>query len=81
MYLHIGNNNIVNKKNIIGFFDYKITKNNIKENIINKEQIKEDKIKSIIVVEENEIMKNYISNISTNALAKRKLKKGIDFIE
>lgn len=73
MYIHIGNNNIVNTKSIIGFFDYKILKNNIKENVINREQIKEDKIKSIIVVEEHEIIKNYISNISTNALAKRKL--------
>lgn len=73
MYIHIGNNNIVNKKNIIGFFDYKIVKNNINKNIINKEQVEEDKIKSIIVIEENNEIKNYISNISTNTLGKRKL--------
>ncbi len=81
MYIHLGNNNIVNKKNIIGFFNYKVVKNNISEKIMNKEQVEEEKIKSVIVIQENNEIKNYISNISTNTLRKRNLKKGIDFLE
>lgn len=79
MYLHIGNNVILNKKDIIFILDYE----NLKENNIFKEfctnidknnitDISEGKPKSIIITKENDILKGYISNISSTTLAKRK---------
>lgn len=79
MYLHIGNNVILNKKDIIFILDYE----NLKENNIFKEfctnidknnitDISEGKTKSIIITKENDILKGYISNISSTTLAKRK---------
>lgn len=73
MYIHIGNNNIVSINEIIGFFNYKVVKNNFENNFENKNKLKEEKIKSIIITEKNSKQKNYISNISTNTLSKRKL--------
>ena len=77
MYLHIGNNVILNKKEFI--LDYE----NLKENNIFKEfctnidknniaDISEGKPKSIIITKEKDILKGYISNISSTTLAKRK---------
>ena len=79
MYLHIGNNVILNKKDIIFILDYE----NLKENNIFKEfctnidknnitDISEGKTKSIIITKEKDILKGYISNISSTTLAKRK---------
>ncbi len=79
MYLHIGNNVILNKKDIIFILDYE----NLKENNIFKEfctnidknnitDISEGKPKSIIITKEKDILKGYISNISSTTLAKRK---------
>ncbi len=79
MYLHIGNNVILNKKDIIFILDYE----NLKENNIFKEfytnidknnitDISEGKPKSIIITKENDILKGYISNISSTTLGKRK---------
>ena len=79
MYLHIGNNVILNKKDIIFKLDYE----NLKENNIFKEfctnidknnitDISEGKPKSIIITKEKDILKGYISNISSTTLAKRK---------
>ena len=79
MYLHIGNNVILNKKDIIFILDYE----NLKDNNIFKEfctnidknnitDISEGKPKSIIITKEKDILKGYISNISSTTLAKRK---------
>ncbi len=79
MYLHIGNNVIINKENIIFILDYE----NLKDNKIfkefyegidknNKYDISEGKAKSIIITKENNIIKAYISNISSTTLGKRK---------
>ena len=73
MYIHIGNNNIVNMNEVIGFFNYKVVKNIFENNFENKNQFEEEKIKSIVITEKNNKQKNYISNISTNTLSKRKL--------
>ena len=79
MYLHIGNNVILNKKDIIFILDYE----NLKENNIFKQfctnidknnitDISEGKPKSIIITKEKDILKGYISNISSTTLTKRK---------
>ena len=79
MYLHIGNNVIINKENIIFILDYE----NLKDNKIfkefyegidknNKYDISEGKAKSIIITKENNIIKAYISNISSTTIAKIK---------
>lgn len=77
MYLHIGNNIILRKEDIIGIFDYKEMQENkissqflekIKNNIINYEVRGE---KSIILTKEKGIMKGYLSNISSITLLKR----------
>lgn len=73
MYIHIGNNNIVSINEVIGFFNYKVVKNNFENNFENENQLKVEKIKSIVITEKNSKQKNYISNISTNTLSKRKL--------
>lgn len=81
MYLHIGNDIIIKKENIIAIFNLeKINKNKnfnsfierIKEKnkVIN---IGEEKGKSMIIVEENKDIKVYISNISSVTLAKRNM--------
>lgn len=80
MYLHIGNDIILKKKNILFILDYK----NLKDNkVFNKflEKIEEKNIidisnnnaKSIIITKENDILKGYISNISSNTLSNRKI--------
>ena len=73
MYVHIGNSNIVNFKDVIGFFDYKILDESIEKKIINKNEFEESKIKSIVITEKNKEIKNYLSNISTITLQKRKV--------
>ena len=73
MYKNIGNNIIINTKEIIGFFNYKTLKNIKNSDFVNKKQVEEDKIKSIIITENKNEVKKYISNISTQTLSKRKL--------
>ncbi len=79
MYLHIGNDIIIKKKDILFILDYK----NLKENRILKKLIEKidkknitdisgQKQKTIIITKENETLKGYISNISSNTLGKRK---------
>lgn len=77
MYLHIGNNIILKKEEIIGIFDYKEMQENkisskflekIKSNIMNNEILAE---KSIILTIEKGEMKGYLSNISSITLLKR----------
>lgn len=74
MYKNIGNNIIISTKEIIGFFNYKTFKNaNKKQDFENINQVEEEKIKSIIITENNKQVKKYISNISTQTLSKRKV--------
>lgn len=79
MYLHIGNDIIIKKENVLFILDYK----NLKENKTLKnfiEKIEKKNItdisgqnqKSIIITKENETLKGYISNISSNTLGRRK---------
>lgn len=80
MYLHIGNDIVLKKEKILFILDYETLQNNSafneflknlkKENIID---ISSGKRKSIIITKEDNIIKGYISNISSNTLAKRKV--------
>lgn len=80
MYLHIGKDVIIKNDTIIGIFDLEYIKNTqeykkmydeLKEkgNIIN---IADDSKKTFILVEENEVRKGYITNISSSTIGKRK---------
>lgn len=79
MYLHIGKDLIIKDKNILFILNYKnLKENNIfkkfmnnldKKNIID---ISNNNAKSIIITEESKTTTGYITNISTNALQKRK---------
>lgn len=85
MFVHIGNNYIIDSKNVIGMFDFetldtgknfeKIFKQ-LKEsnNIID---ISQGKLKTLIITVEEGVTKGYISNISAVTLGNRieKLKK------
>lgn len=79
MFLHIGNNNIINTKDIIGIYDIESIKNTkeYKKMII---QLKEEhhlfvekdiEEKTLILTREEKEIKGYISNISSITLAKR----------
>lgn len=79
MYLHIGKDEMIKKEDILFILDYK----NLKEDKIfqdfiqnipkeNKKDISGENPKSIIITKENEKIKVYISNISSNTLASRK---------
>ncbi len=79
MYLHIGNDIILKNQNILFILDYK----NLKEDKVFKDffekidkkniiDISDKEPKSLIITKENEIIKGYISNISSNTLQKRK---------
>lgn len=80
MYLHIGNDIILEKKNILFILDYKNLKDNKvfynflegieKKNIID---ISSGNAKSIVITKENGEIKGYISNISSNTLSNRKI--------
>ena len=79
MYLHIGNNEIVKKEDIIFILNYDILKDNkmYKEFMKRVDEIKlictKDNIKSVIIIKNNEKLKAYLSNISSVTLSKRKL--------
>lgn len=79
MYLHIGNDKIIKKENIIGIFDYeglqqqeslKKVLDKIKENC-KIEDISNQNPKTMIMVKEKDKIKVYLSNISSVTLAKR----------
>lgn len=78
MYLHIGNDILIKKENIIAIFN--LEKINLKkdfqeflESIIieNKNDIENEKKKSIIIVKQENKIKGYYSNISSVTLQKR----------
>lgn len=78
MYLHIGKNVILKTKDIIGIFDINIQKSKEISNIVGqlaeKNQITDvsDGIKkSLILIKDGNIVKGYLSNISSVTLAKR----------
>ncbi|MBO5141879.1 MAG: hypothetical protein J6C46_02570 [Clostridia bacterium] len=73
MYLHIGNNDMVLIRNVIGVFDIekiKDSKYNKKfiENISEKD-LKENK--TIVLTQENGLLKKYLTNISVMTINKR----------
>lgn len=78
MYLHIGKDIVLKNKDILFILDYDSLKENRvfnkfiekvdKKNIFD---ISDNKPKSIIITKENNIIKGYISNISSNTLGKR----------
>jgi len=78
MYLHIGKDVILKKENILFILDYENLKENKnfndffnkidKKNIVD---ISDDKPKSIIITKENEVVKGYLSNISSTTLSNR----------
>ena len=68
MYLHIGNDFIIDTRNIIGIFNLETVNKNESNKII---KVCEDNEKSSILYrKENEIIE-YITNISTTTLLKR----------
>lgn len=80
MYLHIGKDEMIKKENILFLLDYKGLKENkvfldFWENIPkeNKIDISLNKPKTVIITKENQKVKAYISNISSNTLASRKM--------
>ena len=78
MYLHIGKNQIIKMKDIIGIFDIELKKTkeviHIMERLKQNHQlidVSEAMEKSLILVKEDKIEKGYLSNISPTTLAKR----------
>lgn len=79
MYLHIGNDKIIKKENIIGIFDYEgLKKEETLKKVLEKiqqtckiEDISQQNPKTMIMVKENDKIKVYLSNISSLTLAKR----------
>lgn len=74
MYLHIGKNDILLLKDIIGIFDIEIIKNS-EENkkFLQQFNFSED-AKSIIITNKNKQTKGHVSNISMLTLQKRVVK-------
>ncbi len=79
MYLHIGKDEMIKKENILWILDYKGLKENKTFQEFFNHIPKEDKIdisqnqpKTAIITKENNKLKAYISNISSNTLANRK---------
>ena len=81
MYLHIGKDFVIKKKDIIGIFnidyikntkEYKSMYRNLEEknNLIN---VSEKQEKTFILLENNRNIKGYITNIGSNTIGKRKM--------
>ena len=79
MYLHIGKNCAIKNNSIIGIFSYDNIKNtkefkrlyeNMDKNIID---ISDKQPKSFILIEKDNIIKGYVTNIGTNTIKKRKM--------
>ena len=79
MYLHIGNNILINKNEIIGIFDIESLKNNKKNlldynKMINDNEIidiSDGKQKTYILLKQKHKILIYISNISSLTIEKR----------
>ena len=79
MYLHIGNNNIVEQKDLIAIYNIETIKETeeykrIIEDLENKHLlIKEEGMdeKSLIIIKKDDNIIGYISNISSTTIAKR----------
>lgn len=79
MYLHIGNNNIVEQKDLIAIYNIETIKETeeykrIIEYLENKHLlIKEEGMdeKSLIIIKKDDNIIGYISNISSTTIAKR----------
>ena len=79
MFIHLGNDIVVNKKNIVGIFDIENTTTGKNTSKILEKATKEKRVvnvsyempKSFVVCMENGIEKIYISQISVATLRKR----------
>ena len=81
MYLHIGKDVVIKKKDIIGIFNIEYIKNTKEyksmytfleegNNLIN---VSEKQEKTFILLENNKNIKGYITNIGSNTIGKRKM--------
>ena len=79
MYLHIGKNYAIKNNSIIGIFSYDNIKNTrefkgLYENMSNKIiDISEKQPKSFILIEKDNEVLGYVTNIGTNTIKKRKM--------
>ena len=79
MFLHIGKDKVIEKKDLICVLDIESLKindkiNNILENLEKEKNIidiSDNNRKTLILVNENNNIKGYISNISSTTLGKR----------
>ena len=85
MYLHIGNDVIVNSKNIVGIFDIEnTTVSRLGKNFLGEAQRRSEVIyateelpKSYIIVRKNKKNTIYISSMSTQVLMRRSLEDDV----
>ena len=81
MYLHIGKDCVIKKKDIIGIFNIEYIKNTKeyksmytslaeKYNLIN---VSDKQNKTFILVENNKKIRGYITNIGSNTIGKRRM--------
>jgi len=79
LYLHIGNNDMVLVRNVIGVFDLdKIKNNNNNSKFLSKiteKEIKENK--TVVLTIENGLLKPYYTNISVMTIKKR-IERGLN---
>ena len=78
MYLHIGNNRIIKKENILFLLNYEKIQNDetvkkFLENIEEKIDYDIENPKTIVITKENDKVKAYVSNISSTTIAKRNM--------
>ncbi len=79
MYVHIGKDVVINSDNIISILDIEsLEKNKKLENVLQNLKISDNIIdvseknkKSLIILEKNNKIMGYITNISSSTLAKR----------
>ena len=78
MYLHIGNNRIIKKENILFLLNYEKIQNDetvkkFLENIEEKIDYDIENPKTIVITKEKDKVKAYVSNISSTTIAKRNM--------
>ncbi len=81
MYLHIGKDIIIHNEDIIGIFNIEYIKNTKEykncimqlQEINHIKDISENQKKTFILIEKNNQIEGYITNISTNTIVKRKM--------
>ncbi|TCK86797.1 hypothetical protein EDC19_2851 [Natranaerovirga hydrolytica] len=71
MYIHIGEEKDLLKKDIIGIYDFNISKNVLSNNNINVIKLSNEKSKSIVIEDNKGIFNIYLSPISSVTLYKR----------